>query len=216
MAHNAKIKTIPYFLILFCFILQAHANPTTSFEALTSRLQDPNLSTRQRLQAAKQLGQLGDPRGIDPLLQALNLPGEEAPEIVVPALKQLKAAEVLTKRVLDENLPLSERLAATKGLRYLKDPIGFPALAKALSSPDAKLRADAAWALSVSGASQAEQELIRVLNDPSKDVRYFVVDALGTVKTPTVRAALETRQKIEQAFTVKFALQQALAKIPAF
>ncbi len=208
-----KIKTILGLLILFCFTVPAHANPSSSFEALSKRLQDTNLSTRQRLQAAKQLGQLGDPRGIDPLLQALGLPGEEAPEIVVPALKQLKAAEVLSQRVVDEKLPIEDRRAAVKGLRYLKDPIGYPALAKTLGSQDALLRAGAAWALSVSGASQAEQELIKALNDSDKDVRYFVADALGSVKTPAVRAALEARQKIEQDVTVKFALQQALTKI---
>lgn len=52
-----------------------------------------------------------------------------------------------------------------KGLRYLQDPIGFTALAKALGSTDAMLRATAAWALSVAGAPQAEQELIRALNE---------------------------------------------------
>ncbi|KAB2840751.1 HEAT repeat domain-containing protein [bacterium] len=207
-----KIKAVAHLLIFFSLSLPAHASPTGRFETLAARLQDPNLSTRQRLQAAKELGQLGDPRGIDPLLQALNLPGEEMPEIVVPALRQLKAAELLSKRAVDEKLPISERLTAVKGLRYLQDPIGFTALAKALGSTDAMLRAAAAWALSVAGAPQAEQELIRALNDPDKDVRYFAADALGSVKTPAVRAALEARQKIEQDFTVKYALQQALSK----
>jgi len=202
------------FLILFCFALPAKAATQGSPEALIARLQDPKLSIQQRLQAAKQLGQLGDPRGIDPLLEALNLPGEEVPEIVVPALKQLNAADLLSKRAVDEKLTIAERQTAIKGLRYLKDPVGYPALAKVLSSPDAKLRADAAWALGVSGAAQAEQELIKALNDPDKEVRYFVADALGTVGNPTARAALEARQKIEQDSTVKFALQQALAKKP--
>jgi len=208
-----KIKSILYLVILFCLSTQAHAQSSATFEALSSHLQNSNLTISQRLQAAKQLGQLGDPRGIDPLLQALKLPGEEVPEVIVPALKQLKAADLLSQRAVDEKLSISERIAAVNGLRYLKDPIGFPALAKVLNSPDAKLRADAAWALGVAGASQAEPELIRALNDPDKDVRYFVADALGTVPSAAVGSALEARLKIEQDPTVKYALQQAMAKI---
>lgn len=173
------------------------------------RLDDPKVPVAQKIQAAKELGNKGDRAGIDALLRALDGPGEELPRVAADSLRQLRAVPVLIERAIDEKRPLNERRLAVKGLRVLKDPEGFKTLAALLSSPHEGLRADAAWALAVAGAAEAEAELIKAVSDPSKDVRYFAAVALGEVKSRAARDAIAARKKEEKDPVVIDALIQA-------
>ncbi len=195
-------------LALLCLALVRPAGAQAGIENWIQWLLNPELSTAKRIQAARALGRSDDPRAIEALVRCLDKSGEELRDTAIEILQKGKGAETLAKRALDEALGIEQRVLAVRGLRVMRNPIGFPALKQLLRSPIDQLRLEAAWALSMAGASAAEPELIRALDDPNKDVRYFVADALGRANSPTAKAALENRKKMEKDPAVLDALRQ--------
>lgn len=63
----------------------------------------------------------------------------------------------------------------------LRHPAAVPALVERLSSPDAELRARAAWALGFIGAATAIEELERLTGDASAEVRAEAALAIGRI-----------------------------------
>ncbi len=171
-------------------------------------LLNPQAPAEQRLRAAQALGRSEDPRALDALVGVLDKSGEGLRDSVIEILQKGKGVDILAQRALDGSLSTEERVLAVRGLRVMRHPTGFPALKQLLSSPIDSLRLEAAWALSMAGAATAEPELIRALGDPNKDVRYYVADALGSVKSPAAKAALENRKKTETDPAVLQALRQ--------
>lgn len=178
------------------------------------RLDDAKVPLQERVKAAKALGKSKprDVRAIEGLLRGLDGPGEEMKQASVESLKALDAVAVLLPRMLDEKAPLNERREAVKAMRFLKDAAAYPALGQLLGSKHDELRREAAFALTVGGAEANEPALVVALGDAQKDVRYFAAVALGGLKTTGAVKAVEERAKVETEFTVKDALQQAMAK----
>lgn len=195
-------------LLAFCLSLRAFAAATPGIQDWIDRLLNPQLSTTQRIRAAKALGQSDDPRAIEALVRALEKSGEPLRDMVIEILQKGRGAQLMAQRALEEGLSLEERVLAVRALRAMKNPVGFPTLKQLLSSPIDQLRLESAWALSMAGASSAEPELIRALNDPNKDVRYFVASALVAVKSPAAKTAMENRKKIETDAAVLHELTQ--------
>lgn len=194
---------------VFSWVAPASAVGAANIEPIATILLDKQMSTSRRIKAAKILGTFDDPRAMEALVRSLEVSGEPVRDVVIEVLRRGKGVEILAARAVNENLSLDERVLAVKGLRTMQNPVGFPALKQLLGSPTDQLRLEAAWALSMAGASTAEAELIRALNDPNKDVRYFVADALGRVKSPAAKTALENRKKVETDPAVVHVLQQA-------
>ena len=195
-------------LVLWSWASPGFAASPTTVESSTQILLDTQATTAQRIQAAKFLGRSDDPRALQALIRSMERSGESLRDVVIEILQQGKGVEILAKQSVDSSLSIEQRVLAVRGLRVMKNPIGFPALKQLLSASHEQLRAEAAWALSLAGASTAEPELIRALDDPDKDVRYFVADALGSVKTPSAIAALENRKKTETDPAVLYMLKQ--------
>ncbi len=182
--------------------------------AKTVRLDDAKASMAERVKAAQELGKSKkrDVKAINALLRGIEGPGEELVGAVRTSLRALEAGAVLGPRALDDEAPLNERREAVKGLRCVKDPSTYAALAKLLGSTHEVLRREAAFALTVGGAAEAEAELVKALSDESNDVRYFAAVALGELKTPAAVKAIGARKQLETEATVKDALIQASAK----
>lgn len=161
---------------------------------------------------AKALGASTDKGAVDALLKVLDTRDEPLREASIESLRKLKGASVLAARLTDKKQPERTRHSAARGLRFLADASTVPALVKGLADSSAKVRAEAALALSMFGADQAVEQLVACIDDPDKDVRYYAADALGPVKSPAVKAALEKRLLFEAEGTVKYALKAALVK----
>ncbi len=190
----------------------AAADTPPNIEPIARILLDTQVSTPRRIKAAKILGTFDDPRAVEALVRSLEISGEPLRDVVIEILRRGRGVETMATRAVNESLGLQERVLAVRGLRAMQNPVGFPALKQLLGSPIDQLRLEAAWALSMAGASTAEAELIGALKDPNKDVRYFVADALGRVKSPAAKTALENRKMVETDPAVVHVLQQATGK----
>lgn len=165
---------------------------------------------KDRVAELKALGKSKDVVGaVDKLAKALDSMDDAVREATLSALRELLAAKDFPKIFEDKKTPLKTRRNVLKALRYLKEPRYTPMVVKALGEPDAGIRADAAWALSVFGAADAEPQLITALGDAEKDVRYYAADALGSCRSEAAKKAVLERQKVEADKTVLFSLQQA-------
>ncbi len=196
-------------LAVCSWALSAAAGTPPNIEPIARILLDTQVSTPRRIKAAKILGTFDDPRAVEALVRSLEISGEPLRDVVIEILRRGRGGETMATRAVNESLGLQERVLAVRGLRAMQNPAGFPALKQLLGSPIDQLRLEAAWALSMAGASTAEAELIGALNDPNKDVRYFVADALGRVKSPAAKTALENRKNVETDPAVVHVLQQA-------
>lgn len=168
--------------------------------------------TTDHLAAVKALGTSKDPLAVDSLVRELDTRNEPLREAAIEALKQLKASVTLASRLMDARQPERSRQLAARGLRFLRDEASIPALVLALKDVAPVVRAEAALALSMFGAATAETALMAALEDPTKDVRYYAADALGSVKTVAAKRALEKRLAEEQDPTVSFSIRTALDK----
>jgi cyclophilin family peptidyl-prolyl cis-trans isomerase/HEAT repeat protein len=86
------------------------------------------------------------------------------------------------------------------------------ALSKALTSPDAAVRARAAFALASVQDSSAASALLRLLGDPVSAVRADAAFALGQATDSTSEGALLTALRAEQDRTVRARLMEALGR----
>lgn len=196
-------------LAVCSWALPAAADTPPNIEPIARILLDTQVSTPRRIKAAKILGTFDDPRAVEALVRSLEISGEPLRDVVIEILRRGRGVETMATRAVNESLGLQERVLAVRGLRAMQNPAGFSALKQLLGSPIDQLRLEAAWALSMAGASTAEAELIGALNDPNKDVRYFVADALGRVKSQAAKTALENRKNVETDPAVVHVLQQA-------
>jgi HEAT repeat protein len=134
-----------------------------------------------RMRAAVALGEIGDPRAVEPLIAAL---GDENLNVRIDAAKALgkigdpRAVEPLIAALGDENLNV--RIDAAEAL----SKIGVPAVAHlivALGNEDQRVRSGAAKALGKIGDPRAVEPLIAALEDEDFWVRQSVIVALGSV-----------------------------------
>lgn len=146
--------------------------------------------TNARISAAYALGNLGDPRAVDPLAgmlavvfasESLRVSAAEAlgkikdPRAVKPLLKALEWSEGRAQR------------AAAEALGAIKDPRAIEPLLEMLGSGKAIPRMGAAMALGEIGGPQTVESLVKSLGDEEWFVREAAADALG--KTGDPRAA---------------------------
>jgi HEAT repeat protein len=176
-------------------------------------LANQSSSREQRLAAVRALATSKDPMALESLVNQLETRDEAIRHAALESMKKLKAAEQLVAWVQDPKQSESNRHIAAKGLRYLRDNSSVVALSKALKDSAASVRAEAALALAVFGAAEAETALIAALDDSYKDVRYYAADALSGVKTASTKSALQMRLEKESDETVRFALKGALEKV---
>jgi HEAT repeat protein/beta-lactamase regulating signal transducer with metallopeptidase domain len=137
----------------------AHQASEKIVQAMIGALDDEDAEMRE--QAANSLGQLEDPRAVEPLTA-----------------------------VLLNDVEPSVREQAAWALGMIEDAAAVPALGQALTDIEADVREQAAWALGMIEDESAVDALAQVMNDPDEDVREQAVWALGMIEAEAAVAPL--------------------------
>lgn len=173
-------------------------------------LSDSSVPLETRLKAAKALANSTAPSAVDELLSGLDSRSEVVREAVVASLKAKKGDSILLARAADTKRPTASRVSSLAGVRVLKPKAAGPTLALLLDDKNEAVREAAAHALCVVGAKDAEAKLIaKISTEPSAKVRSFVAVALGELKSPAAKAAVDKSLQTEVDVVVKDALDQA-------
>lgn len=165
--------------------------------------------TEVKKQAVKVLGELGNPRAIEPLIQALNdwdlherdvadslaMIGEPAVESLLLAMEEPET-----------------KWGAITALGDIGDARAIYPLVKASRDVDPKIRGAAVIALGKIGDGRVVQPLIGFLNvEEGVVIRQFAIEALGDIGDSRAIASLTQASKDEDASIRKYA-EEALKK----
>lgn len=177
---------------------------------LIEKLDDHN--DRVRVQAARELGRLGDARALAPLVRCLRDPSSDMRQAAAPALGDLgdaRAVEPLTRCLAHKDAKTSA--AAGLALRKLRMRQDTEKTIQQLKDkhPGARLRA--AETLGKSGDPRAVPPLIACLADRDRIVRRCVAEALGELRDR--RAVKPLIACLHSRFDSRIAVAGALGKI---
>ncbi|GBC91931.1 Phycocyanobilin lyase subunit alpha [bacterium HR15] len=171
----------------------------------------------ERRAAAWELGELGDPRAVQPLSQTLSQ--DESPPVrraAAHALGKLgdpRAVEPLSKAALNNDKHPDVRVAAVEALGKLGDRRAVEPLSKALiNDANRSVRAAAAEALGRLGDKRAVDPLIEAMYDEEVTVREAAAIALGELGDPrAVEPLIEALH--DNNVYVRAAAAEALGKL---
>jgi HEAT repeat protein len=136
----------------------------------------------ERRKSAEFLGEIGDERGVLPLIDALNDTSITVQYIAAKSLGMLgdrRSVDPLIKALKSDEKWV--RLGAVHALGLIGDKKAVDFIIPLLNDPHHDLRAHAAWALGKLGDSRATGPLKGLLQDPEKDVRSEANLALRTL-----------------------------------
>jgi len=137
-------------------------------------------SLLKRRGSAEALGEIGDERGVLPLISALNDASATVQYVAAKSLGMLA-----DKRAVDPLISLLKsedkwvRLGAAHALGLIGDKKAVDAILPLLTDTHHDLRAHAAWALGKLMDARAAEPLKPLLEDPKEDVRTEAKKALG-------------------------------------
>ncbi len=136
--------------------------------------------------AARELGEIKDPRAVDPLITVLkkdlNADVRQAAASALGNIKDLRAVNPLIAALKDANA--SVRQQAAWALGKIKDARAAGPLITALGDADSYLRQLAALALGDIKDPLAVEPLIAALNDADHGVRDHAASSLGKIRDP--------------------------------
>lgn len=142
--------------------------------------------------AAIALGELGDIRGVEPLIKTLNHwnPGMQTCAIIaLGELGDTRAVEPIIKLLNNRNDAV--RINAINALGKLGDVRAVEPLINALSDKDKDMRLCTATSLGEIGDTRAVEPLINALTDKNEKVRFCAAFALGELKDVRALKPLE-------------------------
>jgi HEAT repeat protein len=137
-------------------------------------------SLLERRKSAEALGEIGDERGVLPLIGALNDPSATVQYVAAKSLGMLadnRAVDPLISLLKSEDKWV--RLGAAHALGLIGDKKAVDAILPLLTDTHHDLRAHAAAALGKLMDARAVESLKPLLNDPKEDVRAEAKAALG-------------------------------------
>lgn len=179
-------------------------------------LTDNSVPEKERVRQAAALATDPRPQALDELSAGLQVMSEGLRDAVVAALKKRNAGGPLLDRAVDVKAPVDARVNALAGVRSLKPKDAAARIAPLLADPNANaepVREAAAFALCVIDTAAAEATLVQTIkSEPSAKVRYYLALALGEVKTPAAKAAVQAQLKVEKDLTVLDSLERAQRK----
>ncbi len=150
-----------------------------AIKPLTESLDDNNNNYLTRIEAVKALEKIGNPRAVEPLINALKDKYLDVRSHAAEALGRIgdpRAVEPLIEALKDENGFVSKTVA--EALANIGEPSVKP-LIKALKNSDSCLRSNAAGTLGLIGDVRAVEPLIKLLND--KDMGRPAANALSEI-----------------------------------
>jgi HEAT repeat protein len=136
----------------------------------------------ERIQSAEFLGEIGDERGVLPLIDALKDPSTTVQYVAAKSLGMLRdrrAVDALIRSLRSGDKWV--RLGAAHALGLIGDKKAVDDIIPLLTDPHHDLRAHAAWALGKLMDVRAVDPLKRLLQDPKADVRAEAKNALDTL-----------------------------------
>ncbi|MDF2774494.1 MAG: peptidase BlaR1 [Geminicoccaceae bacterium] len=172
----------------------------TAVPALLSVVNDESAAVR--LAAIQALGQQGDPRAIDALVQALrNDTDARVREAAAEALGEIDSPRAVPGLVAALG---SEKVGAVRAkvawaLGEIDDPRAVEALGAAVRDPEAQVRREVVWALGELEAPAAVPMLIPALRDSDAETRQRAAEALGHLESPDAIDALSAATKDAEA-----------------
>ena len=180
----------------------------TAVPALLSVMNDENAAVR--LAAIEALGQQGDPRAIDALLQALrNDTDARVREAAAEALGNIdspRAVQGLAAALASEKVA-AVRAKIAWSLGEIDDPRALDALAGAVRDPEVQVRREAVWALGELETPAAVPMVIPALRDSDVETRKRAAEALGNLESPDAITALGAATKDADAEVRKQAVE---------
>jgi HEAT repeat protein len=147
--------------------------------ALLTALKDSEPEVRKN--AAEALGEIKDPRAVEPLLEALKDPSSvSVASLALSEIKDPRALPVLLKMLGDESQ--ASREGAATALARIGTPAIEP-LISVLASPNDNVREIAAWALGEIGDPKAVTALTHLVKDKNMLVRAKAIESLGMIRS---------------------------------
>ncbi len=144
--------------------------------------------SEKRWRAAEELGKSGDPRAVEPLLEALRT---GICKEVLWALRRLNDQRALPGLVEALKSPFSSyRSLAVLALGEMGDPRAVPELVLKLTDIDADVRRDVCKALGQLRDQRAVGPLVAALSDAEHSVRMEAAEALGDIGGPEAERVL--------------------------
>ena len=168
----------------------------TAVPALLSVLGDENAAVR--LAAIESLGQQGDPRAIDALVQTLrNDTDARVREAAAEALGNIDNPRAVAGLIAALG---SEKVAAVRAkvawaLGEIDDPRAVEALGAAVRDPEVEVRRQVVWALGELESPSAVPMLIPALRDSDVETRKHAAEALGNLESADAIDALAAATK---------------------
>jgi len=161
--------------------------------------------------AVTSLGQIADPRAVEPVVSTLLVTEKRYRNAAILALRRIGApAFPALVRELKSSQVLMRRGAADALVGSDSTGVNGP-LMTALKDPDSEVRASAALALGWEGNTAAVPSLVTALSDQSWHVVDSAVSALSEVGSPAVPALLSVVGSSGADLTVQYQVSRALA-----
>ena len=186
-------------------------NSTGPFPHILKQLSDSNSEVRAN--AASHLGDLRDPRSVQPLISCLSDSSPEVRRDAANSLGKIRnpvAAGPLIDKLTDNDSRV--RTAAAAALGELRDKRIAEALIAHLSDSDGTVRAAIAYSLGQLLDPRAIQSLGALLDDSNSLVRQSTASALERLKDPSAVLPLMGHLGDSDPF-VRFAIAEALGAI---
>ena len=169
-----------------------------------------------RRNVAGALGEIGDTRAVEALIEALKDRDESVRKNTVEALGEIgdaRAVEALIEALEYEAVVVRERAAWALG--RIGDVSAVEALIEALNDRDESVREHAAWALISMGDMRAVEALIEALEYEAVVVRERAAWALGRIGDVGAVKALKNALLKDRDESVRMAATRALKQIKA-
>lgn len=177
-----------------------------TFEQAIHLLQSPTTWC----EGAEALAQLGDRRGVLPLLRAFELPIEGVDKLcLAEALRTLAGDD--TVRQLTESQDPDERRAAARLMRLFAHERHLPQLEQAVTDPSADVRHEARRAIAAQPQSlRWERAVARMLTAPDEETRAQAIESLGARRSQSAADALRSHAPRESSPELRLRLERAL------
>jgi HEAT repeat protein len=175
-------------------------------------LLDTDQPEERRIDAAKALAKTGDAAVIDRMFAATERAETLLTRAIVEALKEMKAHEVLIRRLADANAAV--RADGARKLSKMQDPRAADALIGAARDKEAVVRRAVVHALSYLKGAKVYDALAAALRDPDPETRAYAAAGIGRSGDPRASRALVAAREVEEDDVVKDFIDAALRKIP--